>query len=136
MTCLPAEASTTMLYLRRLQEKMPHVHALSADTKGRPPGCPGRNMLAKDGFPKLEGVSTLFEMFESSVRRFNDCDCLGWRPQEGDSFGPYKWWTYREVHGAQSRRKGARAPHLATLHAQEWPCPEAKSVCMQGQVEG
>ena len=66
-------------------------------------------MLAKDGFPKLEGVSTLFEMFESSVRRFGDCDCLGWRPQEGDSFGPYKWWTYREVHGAQARSKGAGA---------------------------
>lgn len=93
-------------------------------------------MLAKDGFPKLEGVSTLFEMFESSVRRFGDCDCLGWRPQEGDSFGPYKWWTYREVHGAQARRKGAPAPHSATLRAQQWHCQEAKSMCMQGQDEG
>jgi len=56
-------------------------------------------VLAKDGFPKLEGVTTLYEMFESSVRRFGDCDCLGWREAEGSGFGPYKWWTYREVHG-------------------------------------
>ncbi len=72
--------------------------------------CACRNVLAKDGFPKLEGMSTLYEMFESSVRRFGDCDCLGWRPQEGDTFGAYKWLTYREVHGAsQASSQGSRA---------------------------
>ena len=66
--------------------------------------------MAKDGFPKLEGVTTLYEMFESSVRRFGDCDCLGWREAEGSGFGPYKWWTYREVHGRLPELGSARSP--------------------------
>ena len=107
------------------------MHATASRHRAGPPALPGRNVLAKDGFPKLEGVSTLFEMFESSVRRFGDCDCLGWRPQEGDSFGPYKWWTYREVHGAQPRRKGAPAPHAATPCGQWWHCHVAERLCVQ-----
>ena len=77
-----------------------HSHLLCCCTIHHALPCACRNVLAKDGFPKLEGMSTLYEMFESSVRRFGDCDCLGWRPQEGDTFGAYKWLTYREVHGA------------------------------------
>jgi hypothetical protein len=69
-------------------------------------------VLAKDGFPKLEGVTTLYEMFESSVRRFGDCDCLGWREAEGSGFGPYKWWTYREVHGGLPELGSERASAL------------------------
>ena len=38
-----------------------------------------RNVCALQGFPKLEGVSTLYELFARSVQRFADKPCLGTR---------------------------------------------------------
>ena len=38
-----------------------------------------RNVCALQGFPTLEGVSTLYELFARSVQRFADNPCLGTR---------------------------------------------------------
>lgn len=40
-----------------------------------------RNVSAKDGFSKLEGVSTLYELFSRSVEKFPSNPCLGYRPK-------------------------------------------------------
>ena len=38
-----------------------------------------RNVCALKGFPKLEGVETLYELFAQSVQRFAHNPCLGTR---------------------------------------------------------
>jgi len=57
-----------------------------------------RNLAAVDEIPtQLEGSSTLFEVFESSVSKFGDRPCLGWRPVSDDGqAGPYQFLTYNE----------------------------------------
>eukprot|EP00884_Botryococcus_braunii_P018318 jgi/Botrbrau1/516/Bobra.110_2s0145.1 len=56
------------------------------------------NELAVDGYPSLEGVENLHDMFERSVKAHPDRRCLGHRPstQQGEA-GPYEWLTYKEV---------------------------------------
>ena len=39
-----------------------------------------RHVSAKDGFPTLDGVSTLHELFDRARTKFADSPCLGWRP--------------------------------------------------------
>ena len=58
-----------------------------------------RNELSKDGWPTLNGVTTLYELFESSVSKFSNNKCLGWRPIENGHAGDYKWHTYKETQG-------------------------------------
>lgn len=60
-----------------------------------------RNTAAKDGWPSVEGsATTLYEVFEQSVKRYGDCKCLGWRPIVDGKAGPYEYWTYKETRGA------------------------------------
>ncbi|BDA46672.1 Long chain acyl-CoA synthetase 3 [Coccomyxa sp. Obi] len=57
-----------------------------------------RNTAAKDGWPSVEGAATtLYEVFEQSVKRHGDCKCLGWRPIVDGKPGPYEYWTYKET---------------------------------------
>jgi long-chain acyl-CoA synthetase len=57
-----------------------------------------RNVVAKDGFAKLEGVSTLYESFQNSVKKYPNNECLGWRPTDKDgNAGPFKWLTYAQT---------------------------------------
>jgi hypothetical protein len=59
-----------------------------------------RNTAAKDGWPGVDGgCTTLFEVFEQSVKRYGDCKCLGWRPIVNGKAGPYEYWTYKETRG-------------------------------------
>ena len=59
-----------------------------------------RNVAAKDGFPTMEGATTLYEVFENSVKTYSDKQCLGFRPMVDGKAGPYQWWTYKQTHGA------------------------------------
>ena len=59
--------------------------------------------MAETSWPKLEGVETLFDMFERSARQFADCKCLGWRPVVDGQPGAYEWMTYKEAHGDQPK---------------------------------
>ncbi|KAG2442580.1 hypothetical protein HXX76_002665 [Chlamydomonas incerta] len=56
-----------------------------------------RPAFHKDGWPKLEGVETCFDLFEKSCRLFADCPCLGERAVEDGQVGPYRFLTFREV---------------------------------------
>jgi hypothetical protein len=40
-----------------------------------------RNVIAKDGYATLPGVTTLYELFTKSVETYPDNDCLGHRPK-------------------------------------------------------
>ncbi|KAK9816726.1 hypothetical protein WJX72_004272 [[Myrmecia] bisecta] len=53
-----------------------------------------RNIEAKDGFLALQGISSLWELFESSVKRFPGSQCLGSRPGPDATF---EWLTYQQV---------------------------------------
>jgi hypothetical protein len=38
-------------------------------------------LAAKKGWPKLEGVETLYELWTTSVEKYGPRRCLGWRPK-------------------------------------------------------
>ena len=42
-----------------------------------------RNVVAKDNYPTLDGVKTLYELFTRSAKRYAKNPCLGSRPQVG-----------------------------------------------------
>lgn len=56
-------------------------------------------MAAKSGFPTLDGVSTLYDLFERSVAKFPDSKCLGWRPIKDGKAQDYVYITYKQVQG-------------------------------------
>lgn len=45
----------------------------------------------------LANVTTLHELFASSVETFSSNNCLGYRPLEDGVAGEYVWWTYAET---------------------------------------
>jgi len=52
----------------------------------------------RTGDPELNGCTTLFEMFEKSVKDFADRPALGVRPVDGaGNAGPYKWMSYKSL---------------------------------------
>ena len=49
---------------------------------GKPARGPEYRVLAaKKGWPKLEGVETLYELWTTSVEKYGPRRCLGWRPK-------------------------------------------------------
>ncbi|KAK9806148.1 hypothetical protein WJX72_003254 [[Myrmecia] bisecta] len=54
-----------------------------------------RNVVAKEHWPKLEGVTTLYELFERSVTKYFNCKCLGWRPVVNGVAQPFQYMTYQ-----------------------------------------
>ena len=52
-----------------------------------------RAVIAKDGPPTLDGISSLYEMFSNSVAKYGDNNCLGHRGADG----AYVWLTYNET---------------------------------------
>lgn len=62
-----------------------------------------RNSLARDGFPELEGVTTLYQLFQRSVKNHGDKPCLGKRALGADGkAGDYEFDSYQEVDGKVS----------------------------------
>ncbi|GIL73086.1 hypothetical protein Vretimale_4702 [Volvox reticuliferus] len=65
---------------------------------GRPEVGPVyRPAFHREGFPKLEGIETCFDLFEKSCKLYGDCPCLGERTAEGTQAGPYHFITFQEV---------------------------------------
>ncbi|GMH34395.1 hypothetical protein BSKO_02229 [Bryopsis sp. KO-2023] len=65
---------------------------------GKPSASPVfKSTTFKDEDVSIAGVSTLFEMFDASVKKFSGNKCLGWRPIVDGKAGDYKWWTYGET---------------------------------------
>ncbi|KAK9812539.1 hypothetical protein WJX73_007361 [Symbiochloris irregularis] len=57
-----------------------------------------RNVRAKDSFPSKQGIKTLFDQFEASVKSFPDRNCLGWRPIKNGKAQGFSWYTFKETH--------------------------------------
>lgn len=57
-----------------------------------------RNVTSKDKMPVLE-ATTLHELFQGSVRKYGDANCLGWRPIDHATgkADDYQWVTYNEA---------------------------------------
>lgn len=73
-----ATSSSTMPKHSLLYEASPAVLA----SAGKPARGPEYRVLAaKEGRPKLEGVSTLYELWTTSVEKYGPRRCLGWRPK-------------------------------------------------------
>lgn len=54
---------------------------------------------AKDGFPRAEGVTTLYESLEATISKYGDQPALGCRPIVDGTAQDYEWITYNEVQG-------------------------------------
>ena len=63
-----------------------------------------RSKVAKTSWPTIPNVTTLFELFERSVRNNPGRRCIGWRPVQGGRAGPYTYHTYKETQGCRSWR--------------------------------
>ncbi|KAI8110231.1 hypothetical protein M9435_001910 [Picochlorum sp. BPE23] len=53
-----------------------------------------RSKLAKDGPPMMEECTSLYDMFQQSVKKYGDNPCLGARTGKN---GEYEWLTYKQV---------------------------------------
>ncbi|CAI7781178.1 unnamed protein product [Closterium sp. NIES-54] len=56
-----------------------------------------KSFYAKDGYSKLEGINTVWELFDNSVKKFAKNKFLGKRSVVDGVAGPYEWQTYEEV---------------------------------------
>ena len=56
-----------------------------------------RAASAKDKMATLEGITTLYDLFQSSVQKYGDRECLGWRNMHDGKPGPYEWSTYKQT---------------------------------------
>lgn len=65
-----------------------------------------RAVIAKDGPPMMENCSSLYEMFQQSVAKFPNKNCLGARTGKD---GAYEWMTYKEVNDVVSHIGSAMA---------------------------
>ncbi len=59
-----------------------------------------RAAISKNGFPHIEGVTTLYELFDRSVKAHADKPCLGHRAVKDGAAGDYEYQTYKQVGGA------------------------------------
>ena len=68
-----------------------------------------RNVLAKDGYAKIDGIDNLFDLFCRSVKEYGDRPCLGWRPNVKGQAQAFSWLTYSEVADHATHIAGAIA---------------------------
>jgi long-chain acyl-CoA synthetase len=65
-----------------------------------------RNINSVDSIPAYEtsDVTTLFESFETSVKRQPKTDCLGHREYDKNTkvWGPYVWQSYEQIHARRN----------------------------------
>ena len=87
-----------------------------------------RNVAAKGGFPTLNGVTTLYDLFEQSVSKYPDNKCLGWRPIKDGKAQDYVYITYKQVQGDLQTQPWLVA---ITAPAGEDCCGES---CLMGSV--
>ena len=70
------------------------------------PLCQIRGVIpcrAKDEFPSIPGVATLYESLERSVKLNGSSAALGHRPIDSDGkAGDFEWITYSELESAAS----------------------------------
>ncbi|GJP53476.1 hypothetical protein CLOM_g12640 [Closterium sp. NIES-68] len=62
-----------------------------------------KSSYAKDGYAALEGITTVWELFDNSVKKFAKNKFLGKRSVVNGVAGPYEWQTYEEV-GAKVKK--------------------------------
>jgi long-chain acyl-CoA synthetase len=53
--------------------------------------------VAKEAFPALDGATTLFELFQRSVGKYPNNECLGRRETVNGQPGPYTYLTYKQT---------------------------------------
>lgn len=56
-----------------------------------------RSQAAQTSWPTIPDVTTLFDLFERSVRKYPERRCVGWRPVRNGEAGPYTFHTYKET---------------------------------------
>ncbi|EIE18699.1 long chain acyl-CoA synthetase 4 [Coccomyxa subellipsoidea C-169] len=79
----------------------PYIYEVSGpqrETKRHPArGTEYGNVDARNGWPTVEGASSLYEMFYNSVAKYPDNPCLGHRPIKYGVPQEYQWMTYKET---------------------------------------
>lgn len=87
-----------------------------------------RNPLAKDGFPPLDpGLSTTWDVFCASVKKYPGNRMLGWREFINGKWGAYVWKTYEDVYnevlhvGAALRASGVEPGSRVGIYGMNCP---------------
>jgi long-chain acyl-CoA synthetase len=74
-----------------------------------------RHVSSAEGFPTLDGVSTLHELFDRARTKYADLPCLGWRPIVSERVGERKGGKKGSVRAGEAERPKRHAP------APRWP---------------
>ena len=61
-----------------------------------------RSQAARTSWPTIANVSTLFDLFERSVRNNPERKCIGWRPIRNGEAASYTFHTYKETQREQT----------------------------------
>lgn len=87
-----------------------------------------RNPLAKDDFPPLDpGLSTTWDIFSASAKKYPGNRMLGWREFIHGKWGPYVWKTYEDVYnevlhaGAALRASGIEPGSRVGIYGKNCP---------------
>ncbi|KAI8471525.1 MAG: hypothetical protein J3K34DRAFT_416911 [Monoraphidium minutum] len=70
-----------------------------------------RRNTSKDGYPTLEGVATLYELFSKSVEKYADLPALGHRVVQDGKAGDFQFMTYKEAGALVGQIASALAAH-------------------------
>eukprot|EP00884_Botryococcus_braunii_P016800 jgi/Botrbrau1/3803/Bobra.0183s0035.1 len=107
-------AKRLMVHRREKVDFLVEVAPPRVASAGKPATGPTyRNVSAKDGFAKMDGVQTLFELFSKSVEKFPNNRLLGVPLQECRRFGS-------ELHLLYIFRDGRLDCSNCILHCEDW----------------
>jgi hypothetical protein len=93
-----------------------------------------RSQVARTSWPTIPNVTTLYELFERSVRKNPERRCIGWRPIRNGSAQPYTFHTYKETQGSMlfalnpGLSKTLLRSHQALHHA--CVCRKSQECCL------
>ena len=63
-----------------------------------------RSQVARTAWPTIPNVTTLYELFERSVKNNAERRCIGWRPIKNGTAAPYTFHTYKETQGLHAKQ--------------------------------
>ncbi len=76
-----------------------------------------RSQVARTSWPTIPQVTTLYELFERSVRKNPERRCIGWRPIQNGQAAAYTFHTYKETQGdARGMHEHTVCCWVLTLH--------------------
>ena len=93
-----------------------------------------RSQAARTAWPTIPYVTTLYELFERSARKYSNRKCIGWRPIENGTAGAYKFHTYKETQGTVCVFSKTCTAAIAQANTHVVLCRQGEKRCICPQI--